>query len=58
MQQNNMNLSGTDDQLIKYNHTDLFRRKNGNFKPNNIHKKIICVWLSENECILKLSVKL
>ena len=53
-----MNLSGTDDQLIKYNHTDLFRRKNGNLKPNNIHKKIICVWLSENECILKVSVKL
>ena len=58
MQQNNTNLSGADGWVIKYNHTHLFRRKNGNFKPNNIHEKIMCVWLSENECILKVSVKL
>ena len=58
MQKNNANLSGADGRVIKYNHTHLFRRRNGNFKPNNIHEKIMCVWLPENECILKVIVEL
>ena len=58
MQKNKANLSGADGWVIKYNHTHLFRRRNGNFKPNNIHEKIMCVWLPENECILKVIVEL